>query len=444
MSHIKAALLPTLALILAAIVLSAASSAVAQPASLLRRAKKQSFVPPSTSPEEQSDAYQGRNNGTLARQPIVPGKAFDRIIHVWLENTDYSAAASLATFQRLQKQGQTLTSFHGVTHPSEPNYMASAFGSFFGLHDDNFSWIPKNITSVYDLLDKKGISYACYQENMPFQGFQDYDNKQKNYVDPSAPDYTFYVRKHNPCAFSSTFAKPGTERYKRNRNMNDFAADLKADALPQHIFVTPNMDDDGHDSGISYAAQWVDWFLSDLLKNPHFNSERTLVVLTFDENETYAAENRILTLLLGNAVPQNLRGSSSDLYMTHYGILATTQANWGLMHLGRGDVDPILSNIVPFVAEAAGYKGNAQVPLEKRPLLNLTGVTAGPLTETQYQPFFAPTKQAQAANGAGGAGVLLLPGLDPNATPDKGPAPKNLKLTGGSSFYRSQANVAKD
>lgn len=176
----------------------------------------------------------------------------------------------------------------------------------------------------------------------------------------------------------------------------------------------------------------------------HFNSERTLIVLTFDENETYAAENRILTLLLGNAVPRKLRGTTSDLYMTHYGILATTQANWGLQHLGRGDVDPVLSNIVPFVAEAAGYKGNAQVAPEKRPLLNLTGVTAGPLTETQYQPFFAPTKEAQAAKGAGGAGVLLLPGLDANATPDKGPAPQNLKLTGGSSFYRSQANVAKD
>jgi hypothetical protein len=44
-----------------------------------------------------------------------------------------------------------------------------------------------------------------------------------------------------------------SERAKRNRNFNDFAADLNASAIPQWAFVTPNMVDDGHGMHFSGA-----------------------------------------------------------------------------------------------------------------------------------------------------------------------------------------------
>lgn len=71
-----------------------------------------------------------------------------------------------------------------------------------------------------------------------------------------------------------------------------FAADVNASALPQYVFVTPNMVNDGHDTSIQFLGDWLDYFLSPLLKNKDFNDNRTLILLTFDENENYAAQNK--------------------------------------------------------------------------------------------------------------------------------------------------------
>ena len=58
----------------------------------------------------------------------VCGKAFDRFITIWLENTDYDKAAGDPNLSWLASKGITLTNYFGVTHPSEPNYVASHGG----------------------------------------------------------------------------------------------------------------------------------------------------------------------------------------------------------------------------------------------------------------------------------------------------------------------------
>ncbi|KAJ7793174.1 hypothetical protein B0H14DRAFT_3498357 [Mycena olivaceomarginata] len=67
--------------------------------------------------------------------PVCNGKAFNRIIQVWLENTDFATAASTEAFE-IAKQGITLTNYNSVTHPSEPNYVSAIGGDFFGMHED--------------------------------------------------------------------------------------------------------------------------------------------------------------------------------------------------------------------------------------------------------------------------------------------------------------------
>lgn len=45
-----------------------------------------------------------------------------------LENTDYDKAAGDPNMAWLASQGITLSNYYGVTHPSEPNYVASVGG----------------------------------------------------------------------------------------------------------------------------------------------------------------------------------------------------------------------------------------------------------------------------------------------------------------------------
>lgn len=167
-----------------------------------------------------------------------------------------------------------------------------------------------------------------------------------NYLNSSAPAYTYYVRKHNPTIlYDSVVSVPS--RLARHRNFNDFAADLNASSIPQWLFITPNMVDDGHDTSIDFASNWLNYWLPPLLSDPTFNDNRTLIILTFDETETYTINNRIYTLLLGGAVPENLWNTTDETYYTHYSCLSTVQANWGLKSLGRQDTNKRVS-LIPF------------------------------------------------------------------------------------------------
>lgn len=201
---------------------------------------------------------------------------------------------------------------------------------------------------------------------------------QPNYLNTSAPPYTYYVRKHNPHAiFDSITTVPS--RRSRIRNFNDFAVDVNASAIPQWNFVTPNIVNDAHDTDIDFASAWLEFWLIPLLNNPAFNDNKTLIILTFDENDTYDVNNRILTILLGGAIPTELRGTVDSTFYTHYSTLSTVQNNWGLGSLGRQDTNKTMSNVFEFVANTTGHK-NVEVTGDQIPLTNLTGTIPGPLS----------------------------------------------------------------
>lgn len=53
-----------------------------------------------------------------------------------------------------------------------------------------------------------------------------------------------YVRKHNPPVLYDSVADEAS-RLAKIKNLTLFQSELKADTLPQWIFVTPNMTSDG-------------------------------------------------------------------------------------------------------------------------------------------------------------------------------------------------------
>jgi hypothetical protein len=168
---------------------------------------------------------------------------------------------------------------------------------------------------------------------------------------------------------------------------------------------------DGHDTTVDYAGNWTKTFLTPLLNDTRFVN-KTLVLLTFDENETYAIKNNVWAVLLGDAIPANLRGTTDNTFYTHYSCLSTVQANWGLYNLGRGDVNANYSNVFAFVANATGYK-NVDVAAADIPYFNFT---AGGYFDTANEgPIPAVNTNAM---GAGGRGILpSLKGANGSAIP---------------------------
>jgi acid phosphatase len=140
------------------------------------------------------------------------------------------------------------------------------------------------------------------------------------------------------------------DRRAKVKNLTMFQEDLKANKLPQWMFITPNMTSDAHDSSVATSATagtWLRTFLEPLLADKNF-MQNTLVLITFDENGSYARQNRAFSVLLGDAVPAHLVGSTDDNFYNHYSEIATVEANWHTHTLGRYDVG---ANVFSIVAE---------------------------------------------------------------------------------------------
>jgi len=90
----------------------------------------------------------------------------------------------------LQKQGILLTEYYGLTHPSQPNYLASVAGDYFGLNHDGVVDIPQNISTLVDLFEDKGIDWRGYFEGSPGPGYMAAGST------PPGADHYDYVRKH--------------------------------------------------------------------------------------------------------------------------------------------------------------------------------------------------------------------------------------------------------
>src|SRR5712691_778559 len=65
---------------------------------------------------------------------------YQHIVESMMENTSYATIIGNPNAPQINALADTYglaTNYYGVTHPSEPNYMANIGGSYFGVQDDN-------------------------------------------------------------------------------------------------------------------------------------------------------------------------------------------------------------------------------------------------------------------------------------------------------------------
>ncbi len=280
-----------------------------------------------------------------------------------------------------------MTNYYATTHPSEPNYCAVVGGDNFGMDNDDFHAIPANISTVVDLLDTKGISWAEYQEGGPYPGFQGFNySNQETFAN-------LYVRKHNPLILYESVTQNAT-RLKLIKNFTEFDADVANKALPQWSFITPNMTDDEHDTNITFASAWERTWIEPLLNNSYFMNN-TLVLLTFDETETYTVGNKVFSILLGGAIPAHLKGTTDDTFYNHYSTISSVSVNWGLPSLGRWDCN---ANVFELVANKTSYV-NSIVDTKN---MYFNASYPGPVSDDKYVASWpAPNTNAKCASGMG-------------------------------------------
>ncbi|HVT21841.1 MAG TPA: alkaline phosphatase family protein [Mycobacteriales bacterium] len=269
----------------------------------------------------------------LARQPstgfAASGKAapcgwkakagYRHVIWIWMENRSYGqilgrsgGAEHLASYAR--KCG-TATNYDAIRHPSLPNYIAATSGSTHGISSDcGPADCPVPGRSVFSQLDRSGAGWAAYAESMKHRCDRDSNDR--------------YAARHNPPVYYRALRGSCLAHdRKMGGPKGRFARHLAAGRLPGFTFVAPNLCDDGHDCSTATSDAWLGYWLGRITASPVYRAGRTVVFVTWDENDYSAASNQVATVVIAPTVKP---GTRSHRHFTHYSLLRTTES---LLHL---------------------------------------------------------------------------------------------------------------
>jgi acid phosphatase len=201
----------------------------------------------------------------------------------------------------LAAQGAAFTDAHGVTHPSQPNYLALFSGSTQGVTDDS---CPQTFSTpnLAGQLRAAGRSFTGYSEGLPAAGY-------------TGCRTGGYARKHNPWV---NFTKvPAASNLPFTRFPTDYAT------LPTVSFVIPNLDHDAHDGTVAQADTWLRANLDGYVQ--WAKTHNSLIIVTFDEDDS-GNGNHIPTVFAG---PMVKPGAYAER-ITHYSVLRTIEEMYGL------------------------------------------------------------------------------------------------------------------
>ena len=126
--------------------------------------------------------------------------------------------------------------YYGVTHPSEPNYVALLSGSNWWLNKDDPN-VRLDHVNLVDELQARHKTWAAYMEAMPADKTADYWPSSSN---------ALYASKHNPFVLFNDI-RNDPARMANVKPYTDLAGDLaKGDTTPNFSFIVPDQCNDMH------------------------------------------------------------------------------------------------------------------------------------------------------------------------------------------------------
>jgi hypothetical protein len=272
--------------------------------------------------------------------------AFKHIFIIVLENKEEKSIAgskSAPYLNSLATQYARATNFYGTRHPSLPNYLALTGGDTFGVTSDCKDCFVE-ADNLASQLETAGRSWKAYMEGMPSPCF----------VGDAPP---LYRQKHNPFIYYDNVRNDPT-LCQKIVPFDQFATDLKADTLPDFVWITPNMCHDMHDCAVADGDKWLKTWVPQILASPAWQDNGVLFI-TFDESKPdvgcckYATAGKIFTLVISPLVQP---GFTSDVPYDHYSLLRTIEMAWHLPLLGKANCDcsPPMSEF--FASAKAAFK----------------------------------------------------------------------------------------
>jgi hypothetical protein len=312
---------------------------------------------------------------------------YQHIVEIMMENTSYATIignSNAPQINALANEYGLATNYFGVTHPSEPNYVASVGGSFFGIQDDNqfyctaaLATTDPNCTgttvnhtisaqSIADQLTAAGKTWRGYFQGLPptpapgtLVTSGPNANGPYTYKYPSS-SVALYASKHNPFV---NFV--GTQNDLANMVPDtQLSTDLATGNLANYSLVVPDQCHDMHGTGgctsttglIAAGDAYVGTTVSQIMSSRVWREGNNAIVITWDEDDfsdsglpgtgccgADPGGGHVVTIVITNKQHDHVTDNTA---YNHYSLLRTMEDAFGLPHLanaGSSSVTPMTS-----------------------------------------------------------------------------------------------------
>jgi len=296
-------------------------------------------------------------------------KNYQHVFVIMMENTGYNALIGNPNAPWINEAAGKYglaTKYFGVSHPSQPNYIAATSGSTHGVVNDNDTTI--NVPNIVDQLESNGKSWKAYM--------QSYSLCLGNALAHACGDQ-LYERKHNPF-ISYADVQTNPTRVAKIVDLSQLNTDLAAGNVPDYVWISPDQCHDMHGRSTAGACNFGnvqglistgDTFLKNTVGSIMSSSAWTgnsAIFITWDESdftntgpsgfgdtsgccEANPGGGHVVTIVISHS---DHSARTSAVSYNHYSMLRTIQDGWQL-----GCLAFTCSSDVPAMSDLTGPRG---------------------------------------------------------------------------------------
>src|SRR5579872_555879 len=274
-------------------------------------------------------------------------KNFQHVFVIMLENTSYDSLIGNPNAPFINQAAATYglaANYTGVTHPSQPNYIAATSGSTNGVNSDNTTTI--DVPNIVDRLEAGGKTWKAYMQSLALCNGN---------VLADACGNQLYERKHDPFV-SYANVQSNAARMANVVDFSQFATDLANNTVPDFSWISPDQCHDMHGRAapasdpcsfdneqdlIAAGDAFLSQTVSAIMSSPAWTGN-SVIFITWDESDFPFGDTSgccdanpggghvvMLTISHSDHAPR-----SSNVAYNHYTMLTTILDGWKLGCLG--------------------------------------------------------------------------------------------------------------
>src|SRR6266568_3101631 len=305
----------------------------------------------------------------LPRAQAASGTYFDNVVVILMENNAINNVYNQVPFQTTLANTYTLsTAFSQVGSPSEPNYLGLFAGNTFYSSDGNCCFQLSN-TNLVDRLEAAGLTWTAFAEDASGSGTCGFNP-------PRAGDHFPFID------FSDMQTAARCSNFQSTSSTGDpeFIAALNQPNPSNFIWLTPNDQDNTHDTDPLTGDNYLSALVPLILSSATFTTKRAALFIVYDEANGYGSSSNCCVYASWSGPVAKKAFQSNNPY-SHYSWLHTIEQNWGLSTITTHDAAaPVMTEFFGSSAPpplATSFSFNPSSPAVNAPVSFTAGATGG-------------------------------------------------------------------